>query len=90
MDNGIKLVDKLSRGESRIILVIRPREERTDVAILLTGGLENELHAGNLIREATREVGGGGGGDSKLGRGSVPSDKLDLFMEVVRKRLGGS
>ncbi len=90
LDNGIKLVDKLSRGESRIILITKPREERTDVAILLTGGLENELHAGNLIREATKEVGGGGGGDPKLGRGSVPSDKLDLFMEVVRKRLGGS
>lgn len=86
LDDGVKLVDKLVKGD-RVILLTRPANSRVEVAALVNG---YGINAGDLIREATRSVGGGGGGDERLGRGSVPGSKLKEFLEVIRSRLEGS
>ncbi len=90
LDDGIKVADKLAGNERRIIILKKIEGSRAMIALLATGGLDSEIHAGNLIREITRDLGGGGGGSSRLGRGSIPKEKLDHFIEVVLKRLGGN
>ncbi len=87
LDEGVKLVDKLIDREKRIVVLTRQSEERVEVAVLIN---EYELTAGDLVREATKSVGGGGGGNQRLGRGSIPKEKLESFLEVIKARLGGS
>ncbi len=86
LDEGVKLADKLLK-EDRIVLIIRPSGERTEVALLVNG---YDVPAGDLVREATKAAGGGGGGSKRLGRGSIPKERLQDFLEVIRTRLGGS
>ncbi len=90
LDEGIKLADKLADNEERVIIIRRPEGTREMVALLATGGLDSRIHAGNLIREVTRSLGGGGGGNSRLGRGSIPKEKSDYLVEVILKRLEGN
>ncbi len=87
LDEGVKLVDKLVGSEKRIVILTRPSGERVEVAVLVNG---YDLAAGDLVREATKSVGGGGGGNQRLGRGSIPKEKLLTFLEVIGARLGGS
>ncbi|MDK2373204.1 MAG: alanine--tRNA ligase [Candidatus Korarchaeota archaeon] len=87
LDEGVKLVDKLVGGEERIVVMTRPSGEKVEVALLVNG---YDLVAGDLVKEATKSVGGGGGGSQRLGRGSIPSEKLESFLEVIRARLGGN
>ncbi|MDK2383694.1 MAG: DHHA1 domain-containing protein, partial [Candidatus Korarchaeota archaeon] len=87
LDEGVKLVDKLVGSEERVVILTKPSGDRVEVAVLVNG---YDLMAGDLVREATKSVGGGGGGDQRLGRGSIPKEKLESFLEVIRARLGGS
>jgi len=88
IDEGIKLADKLS-SDRRIVLLTKESGDRVELALLATNYGEGEVDAGSLLRELSREMGGGGGGNWKLGKGSVPKDRLDEFMGVLRKRLEG-
>ncbi len=90
LDEGIKLADKLADNEERVIILRKSEGTREMVALLATGGLDSRIHAGNLIREVTRSLGGGGGGNSRLGRGSIPKEKSDYLVEVILKRLEGN
>ncbi len=87
LDEGVKLVDKLVGSDERVVILTKPSGDRVEVAVLVNG---YDLTAGDLVREATRSVGGGGGGNQRLGRGSIPKEKLKSFLGVIRARLGGS
>ncbi len=90
LDDGIKIADKLAGSEERIIILKKLGGNRAMIALLVTGGLDSRIHAGNLVKGVTGDLGGGGGGNSRLGRGSIPKEKLARFIEVILKRLGGS
>ena len=87
IDEGIKLADKLSSGRRGLILLKRASDSKLELALLAFGYREGEVEAGKLIAEASRQLGGGGGGNWKLGKGSIARDKFDEFLEVLRKRL---
>jgi alanyl-tRNA synthetase len=88
IDEGIKLVDRVS-SDKRIVLLTKEYGDRVELALFASNHREGEIDAGSLLREISREMGGGGGGNWKLGKGSVPKDKLDEFVGVLRKRLEG-
>ncbi|MCS7102751.1 MAG: alanine--tRNA ligase [Candidatus Korarchaeum sp.] len=90
IDEGIKLADKLAAGERRVFLLVRVSGDRAELGLLATGYEEGEVEVGSMVREVAKQLGGGGGGNWKLGKGSVPKEKLDEFLEVLRKRLEGS
>jgi alanyl-tRNA synthetase len=59
----------------------------------VTPELTSKLHAGNLIKEIVKEVGGSGGGrpDMAQAGGNRPDkiqDALDLAEKLVREKLG--
>ncbi|MEM1983696.1 MAG: alanine--tRNA ligase [Candidatus Korarchaeum sp.] len=90
VDEGIKLADRLAAGERRLLLLVKVSGGRAELGLLATGYEEGEIEVGGTLREIAKQLGGGGGGNWKLGKGSVPSERFQEFLEVLRKRLEGS
>ncbi len=86
LDEVVKKADKLLE-ESTAVVIIRDSGNRYNVALLTSEDIKGRVKAGSLIREITKSLGGGGGGNDKLGRGAIPREKLEEFLTKLRDSL---
>ncbi|HUS44437.1 MAG TPA: alanine--tRNA ligase [Phycisphaerae bacterium] len=89
--------DVIRRKQDSVLVVLGSREgEKVSLVAAATNDLvEKGLHAGNIVREVAKEVGGGGGGRPDLGQaGGKNPDALPAALEkvpdLVRAQLGGA
>ena len=58
------------------------------VIVLGEQAIKTGLHAGDLVRKITKEIGGGGGGKPDSGQGGgIPILELEKFKEVVLSKI---
>ncbi len=87
--------DRLTAGKKGTIVVLASNNDNNQVAIIAMADKEAVgagIHAGNLLREIARTVGGGGGGRPNLAQagGKEPSrtkDALGQVLSVVKEQL---
>ncbi len=78
----------VSEDPSIIAVLIGINNTMSLIIMLGEQALETGLHAGNLVRSITTEVGGGGGGNPNLGQGGgIPKMELNDFKEVVLSKI---
>jgi len=87
--------DQIRQKRGSVLVVLGSREgSKVNLVAAATKDLvQKGLHAGNLVREVAKEVGGGGGGRPELGQaGGKDADALPAALEkvpdLVRGQLG--
>ena len=89
---GDWLRDKLGSG---VVVVGAIVKERPTLLVMVTQDLVDKgLHAGNVVKEAAKVMGGGGGGRPEMAQaGGRQPDKLEdalrLAVDVVTRQIGG-
>lgn len=81
------------RAKSGVIVLGASHEGKAFLLVGVTPDLVKQVHAGNLIKEIVKEVGGSGGGrpDMAQAGGSKPEgiqNALDLAKKVLEEKLG--
>jgi alanyl-tRNA synthetase len=85
MDQMRQITDKLKNkiGEG-IILLGTVNDEKVQLVLSVTKNLTNRFHAGKMIQQIAKLVGGGGGGRSDMAQaGGTKPDALDTAFEKV-------
>ena len=79
----------LTIEDPSVVAVLGGLNEKMSLIISLGAqAIKTGLHAGNLIRKITKEIGGGGGGKPDLGQGGgIPIMELEKFKEVVLSKI---
>ncbi|MHA1131074.1 MAG: alanine--tRNA ligase, partial [Candidatus Helarchaeota archaeon] len=85
----IELGSALIKQDSAMIAVLAGINKQMSLILMLgKQALEIGLHAGNLVRAITQEIGGGGGGKPDLGQGGgIPKLDLKFFRKVVISKI---
>lgn len=72
--------------ENGVVLLASVKEDQVQLVCMLTAGdVRNHLHAGNLIKEVAKQLGGKGGGRPDIAQaGGKDVDQLDNVIEKFR------
>jgi alanyl-tRNA synthetase len=86
-----QLKEKLGSG---VVILVSPGEKNVNLVASVSGDLTSRYHAGNIIGELARVVGGGGGGrpDFAQAGGKEPSkagEALKKAEEIIRQQATG-
>ncbi len=93
-DTIVKALDEVIKTrEESVILVVSSGAKRVVSLMIGEKAINAGVHAGNILRKVVKELGGGGGGSPKLGRGSVPpsiepEEVIKRIIREVREALG--
>lgn len=83
---GYEAIDKTKKGTVTVLGSRDEEEGKVYIAVAITDDLisEKDLHAGNLVRELGKKLGGGGGGQPDLATaGGKNPGKLDQVLDEV-------
>jgi alanyl-tRNA synthetase len=85
----IELGGALIAQDSSVVAVLGGLNQKMDLVIMLGDQAQKTgLHAGNLVRIITKDIGGGGGGKPDLGQGGgIPKLKLEDFKKKVLSKI---
>ena len=89
IEDLIELGSTLINEDPSVIAILGGLNDKISIVILVgKEGLEAGIHAGNLVRDLTKEIGGGGGGKPELGQGGgIPKLELQKFKEIIFKEI---
>ncbi|MCS6804060.1 MAG: alanine--tRNA ligase [Acidobacteriota bacterium] len=88
-----ELADQLlSKLESGVVVLGRVEDQKVSLVVRVSKDLVGRLHAGQIVKELARQVGGGGGGRADLAEagGRSPEkldDALNASVEVIERLL---
>lgn len=90
LEQLLTLAGELVKEPGLVAVLGSAKEGRASVVVARSRDVE--LHAGEVVREASKVVGGGGGGKPELAQGGGPDasrlqEALQAAAELVRKRL---
>jgi alanyl-tRNA synthetase len=91
MDQLLTLAGELAKEPGVVAVLGSGKEGRA--ALVVARAKDVDLNAGEVVREASKAVGGGGGGKPELAQGGGPDaakleEAVRAAAELVRKRLG--
>jgi len=55
--------------------------------ISIRGSKDCSVHLGRLVNDIASEIGGSGGGHDKACGAVIPKDKLEVFIQLLNKRI---
>ena len=86
---GDDLKSKL--GEGVVVLASAMAEDKVNLIAMATdGAIAKGAHAGNIIKEVAKTVGGGGGGRPNMAQaGGKVASKIDEALEMAKTTLTG-
>jgi alanyl-tRNA synthetase len=80
-DLGDRLRDKMGSG---VIVIGSQADSKALLLVLVTKDLTDRLHAGNMIKQVARMIGGGGGGRPEMAQAGGPKpERLEEALEAV-------
>ncbi len=85
----IELGAALVKENSSVIAVLAGLNQKMSLIILVGEQARTDgLHAGNLVRNITKDIGGGGGGKPELGQGGgIPKIELEELKKIVLSKI---
>ncbi len=81
------LSSSLASGRSLLIVLAKLGEDKVKVSARRGTG-SDKVNVGEIMASAAARVGGVGGGHAEAGGALIPSDRVNDFIEEVRKRVG--
>jgi len=91
-----EMADELKqRLGSGVVILVSPGEKNVNLVASVTGDLTRRYHAGNIIRELAKIVGGGGGGRPDFAQAGGKEiarvgEALRKAEEIIRKQASGN
>ncbi|RPI49064.1 MAG: alanine--tRNA ligase, partial [Deltaproteobacteria bacterium] len=80
-DLGDRLRDKMGSG---VVVIGSRTSNKALLLVLVTKDLTDWLHAGNIIKQVAKMIGGGGGGSSEMAQAGGPKpERLEEALEAV-------
>ena len=85
----IELGGALVKENPSVIAVLAGLNQKMSLIILIGDKAKKAgIHAGNLVRDITKNIGGGGGGKPELGQGGgIPKLEIEKFKEIVLSKI---
>ncbi|MFO0727420.1 MAG: alanine--tRNA ligase [Myxococcota bacterium] len=80
-----KLRDRLQSG---VVVLGAVEDEKAAVLVAVTKDLAGKLHAGDLVKAASKAMEGSGGGRPDFAQGGGKGSMLDAGLEAIRRALG--
>ncbi|MBW2351417.1 MAG: alanine--tRNA ligase [Deltaproteobacteria bacterium] len=80
-DLGDRLRDKMGSG---VVVIGSRADSKALLLVLVTKDLTDRLHAGNMIKQVAKMIGGGGGGSPEMAQAGGPkTERLEEALETV-------
>ncbi len=82
------LADQLrDRLKSGVVVVTAKDGDTAALLVAATRDLGDRVHAGRIVQESTKPLGGSGGGRPDFAQGGVPTARLDEGLDRIRRAL---
>jgi RecJ-like exonuclease len=77
----------LGASEKPVAMVYKAKEDINSFVISIRASKDCKVHLGRLVNLIATEIGGSGGGHEKASGAVIPRDKLDLFIQLLDRRI---